>query len=268
VLRVHAPRLRKGHLEQARAAAALTSLRDRVGFELRAAAAAGLTLDELGRRTGQRTDEVAPILDENSDAVHAADLWLHAATIADLEGKALAALDAAPEQTLGREELRGKLPAALAPRAFDTIVDGLVRRGGAAVDGDRVARRKRAAAPALSPLEQELADRFRTWAVEPPRPKEVAAATGRPEPQVKVALDRLLATGVLTKVKPDLYLASEVVASLKTRLLAHLDAHGQITPQEWKELTGTSRKYSIPLAEYFDGEKVTLRVGDIRRRRK
>ena len=41
----------------------------------------------------------------------------------------------------------------------------------------------------------------------------------------------------------------------------------ELTAQAWKDLTGTSRKYSIPLAEYFDGEKVTLRVGDIRRKR-
>ena len=87
------------------------------------------------------------------------------------------------------------------------------------------------------------------------------------DPAVKPALDRLLAGGQLVKVKPDLYVAAEVAASLKARLLAHLEAHGQITPQEWKDLTGASRKYSIPLAEYFDAEKVTLRVGEIRRRR-
>ncbi len=34
-----------------------------------------------------------------------------------------------------------------------------------------------------------------------------------------------------------------------------------------QENTGATRKHSIPLAEYFDGEKVTLRVGDIRRKR-
>ena len=50
-------------------------------------------------------------------------------------------------------------------------------------------------------------------------------------------------------------------------LVAHLDDKGQITPAEWKGLTGASRKFSIPLAEYFDAQKVTLRVGDIRKLR-
>ena len=41
----------------------------------------------------------------------------------------------------------------------------------------------------------------------------------------------------------------------------------ELTPAEWKGLTEASRKYSIPLAEYFDAEKITLRVGDVRKKR-
>ena len=111
------------------------------------------------------------------------------------------------------------------------------------------------------------AARFAAWALEPPRPKEVAAAVGKPEPAVKPALDKLLAARRLVKVKPDLYVDGGAIAALQARLLAYLEAHREITPQAWKDLTGTSRKYSIPLAEYFDAEKVTLRVGEIRRKR-
>jgi selenocysteine-specific elongation factor len=50
-------------------------------------------------------------------------------------------------------------------------------------------------------------------------------------------------------------------------LIAHLTAHGTIDAQQWKTLTGASRKFTIPLAEFFDGEKLTLRVGDARRLR-
>jgi selenocysteine-specific elongation factor len=32
----------------------------------------------------------------------------------------------------------------------------------------------------------------------------------------------------------------------------------------FKELAGVSRKYGIPLLEYFDRERVTRRVGDAR----
>ena len=43
--------------------------------------------------------------------------------------------------------------------------------------------------------------------------------------------------------------------------------HTTIDAQQWKDLTGASRKYTIPLAEFFDAEKLTLRIGDLRRRR-
>ena len=55
--------------------------------------------------------------------------------------------------------------------------------------------------------------------------------------------------------------------ALRTALEKHLDAHGQITPAEWKQITGATRKWAIPLAEHFDAEKLTLRVGEIRKRR-
>ena len=73
--------------------------------------------------------------------------------------------------------------------------------------------------------------------------------------------------GFTCAVKPDYFVHARSLADLRARLLAHLDQHGQITPLEWKDIVGASRKYSIPLAEHSDAEKVTLRVGEIRKRR-
>ena len=56
-------------------------------------------------------------------------------------------------------------------------------------------------------------------------------------------------------------------AAVRDKLVAFLDANKTIDAQQWKDLTGASRKFTIPLAEYFDAEKLTLRVGDVRRRR-
>jgi selenocysteine-specific elongation factor len=95
----------------------------------------------------------------------------------------------------------------------------------------------------------------------------VPGATGLADAEAKALLERLVAARQLLKIKPDLYMHAEVVAELRGRLLAFLDAHKTIDAQQWKELTGASRKFTIPLAEYFDAEKVTLRVGELRRRR-
>jgi selenocysteine-specific elongation factor len=37
---------------------------------------------------------------------------------------------------------------------------------------------------------------------------------------------------------------------------------------EYKALTGASRKYTVPLMEHFDEQRVTIRVGDVRKLRR
>ena len=44
-------------------------------------------------------------------------------------------------------------------------------------------------------------------------------------------------------------------------------AVGEISTPQFKEMTGVSRKYTIPLIEYFDTTNFTIRVGDIRKLR-
>jgi selenocysteine-specific elongation factor len=65
----------------------------------------------------------------------------------------------------------------------------------------------------------------------------------------------------------DLLFHRAAVDALAQKLVAFLREHGKITPQEWKDLVGATRKFAIPLAEHFDAEKLTLRVGDTRKLR-
>ncbi len=271
IVRVLAARARRGpaHAEVvARLAAA--RLPDRVAEEVRATAAAGLELAAIGHRVGRTPDELAPVvaaLVEAGDLVRVGDeraVYLHAAVIAALSATLRGLVD--PAAGIAREEARSRLPHALPRPAFDPLVDELVRAGALVATADRLDR----AAPrvVINPADAALIERFRAWALEPPRPKEIPAATGMAEPAARAALERLLAARTIIKVKPDYYVGTEALEALRARLIAHLDARGEITPQEWKDVCGTSRKFSIPLAEFFDGEKLTLRIGDLRRRRR
>jgi len=120
---------------------------------------------------------------------------------------------------------------------------------------------------ALQPLDQQILAKLEASGVEPPRPKDLAGAMGLTDAQVKPALDRLLAAKLVTKIKPDLMMHARVVADIRSKLLAFLAEHPTIDAQQWKDLTGASRKFTIPLAEFFDAEKLTLRIGDVRRKR-
>jgi len=72
----------------------------------------------------------------------------------------------------------------------------------------------------------------------------------------------------LLKAKEDLYFHHDAIKELEERLIKFLQEKGEITTSELKELTGVSRKYTIPLIEYFDKIQLTVRVGDKRMLRK
>ena len=76
------------------------------------------------------------------------------------------------------------------------------------------------------------------------------------------------AAGRASKISEELWFGSTPLLELRRRVLAHLKEHGSIDAQSFKELTGLTRKFAIPLLEYFDREKLTLRIGDRRVLRK
>lgn len=268
IVRVMAPRARRGsnHAE-AVALLAAAKLEQRVALEVKASAAAGMDSAALVQRLGVASAALvrpcAELADKGELVRVDARLW-HTSTIAEIE-RAIT-LAAQEPDGITREALRARLPAALPQRAFDAIVDGLATRDAVTAAGDRVSKPS-AKTPALSPIELRVLDRLADGKLEPLRPKELGPALGLAEAQVKVALDRLLAGKLVTRIKPDLVMHADAVVQIKARLLAFLDTHKTIDAQQWKDLTGASRKFTIPLAEYFDAEKVTLRVGDLRRRR-
>jgi len=274
IVRVLAPKARKG-AHHAAAVATLAGARQdqRVALDVKAAAFAGLGIADLVRRLGAPADALAPALavlvasgellvTGSADHAH----YVHAAAVADIEARISAAVTRSPDGA-ARELLRTQLPAALPARAYDAIVAGLVRKVVIITDGERLRRASGPPTAAPSAAEATLAEQFRTWGLEPPRPKDLPTTLGLSEVATRSLLERLLAAKRLVKIKPELYVHADVIAGLRTRLLAFLEAHKTIDAQQWKELTGASRKFTIPLAEYFDAEKLTLRIGDVRRKR-
>jgi selenocysteine-specific elongation factor len=77
------------------------------------------------------------------------------------------------------------------------------------------------------------------------------------------ALDTLTATGKLVRVGEHVY-RGEQLAEIRTRLVRTLRAEGRITAARFRDAVGTSRKYVVPLLEFFDATGVTIRDGDQR----
>ena len=77
-------------------------------------------------------------------------------------------------------------------------------------------------------------------------------------------LEVMVKEGLLLKIKEDLFFHTSAVEDLKQRLVNFLNKNSEITTPQFKDLTGVSRKYAIPLIEYFDMKQITVRVGDSR----
>jgi selenocysteine-specific elongation factor len=77
------------------------------------------------------------------------------------------------------------------------------------------------------------------------------------------AFETLLASGALVKVQDAVY-RSEQIADVRTKLEAALRRDKQVTMATFRDLAGTSRKFAVPLLEWFDSVGVTIRSGDVR----
>jgi selenocysteine-specific elongation factor len=95
---------------------------------------------------------------------------------------------------------------------------------------------------------------------------EVATASKLSPDNVRRIFQLLIDAGEVVKISGEFYFHSEQVSNLKAKLGAYRDStpDRSIDVSKFKQLAGVSRKYAIPLLEYFDRTKVTVRSGDKR----
>lgn len=101
----------------------------------------------------------------------------------------------------------------------------------------------------------------------PPSLKELQNALGLAPKRLAELVGVLCDRGELVKVSTDLVFRSDIVRDAEAQLRGYLAANEQVTAAEFRDLIQASRKYSIPLLDYFDRSGVTVRTGDYRRLR-
>jgi selenocysteine-specific elongation factor len=108
---------------------------------------------------------------------------------------------------------------------------------------------------------------YRDAALEAPALEDALAAAGPSRERARKLLQLLLDAGTLVRVREDLLFHRDALAALTASLRDYGARHEPerlIDVAAFKELSGVSRKYAIPLLEYFDRERVTRRAGDRR----
>lgn len=149
--------------------------------------------------------------------------------------------------------------------------EDLLRRGVLLREGDRVrlASHRPSGTTGEEALGQRVLARVLAAGLAAPRLDELTTQLGPPAigaSDLRRVIDAQCRAGQLVVIKEHVFAAAHI-EKLRAALVDWLTEHTEITPSQWKELVGQSRKYTIPLAEHFDAQRVTLRVGDVRRLR-
>ena len=92
---------------------------------------------------------------------------------------------------------------------------------------------------------------------EPPTIKQLLASG-----HARETIDAAVGSWRLVKISPEVVMTTEFVQQAEE--LLHKEAGEGITVSAFREKLGTSRKYAVPLLEYFDRKGVTRREGDLR----
>jgi selenocysteine-specific elongation factor len=168
---------------------------------------------------------------------------------------------------IAKEDLRARAARDFAPEIFHAALDELIRAGELAVAGDTVKRAGHSVklADDEDRARREIEAAFAKAGLAVPATKDVLGKLGIDSKRAYGVLQLLLREKVLVRLTEDLVFHASALETLKKTLAAHKQKRGpRISVPVFKELTGVSRKYAIPLLEYLDRNGVTRREGDER----
>ena len=234
----------------------------------------GISAAELTARTGW----LRPILDReiktliaDSAIVNAGGRYLSTGAFESLRRKLVAAVKRHHEtdplsKGVGKESLRETIP----NDTFAAALESLIASGTLVAAGESVslAERKQTLTPAEQAAKTALSDGLRGAGLEVPKIGELLDTVSResklPAPHVRKVLQTLINSREIVKVTDDFFFDKKSIDSLIAKVREEAGSDRTIDVAKFKEISGVSRKYAIPLLEYFDREKITIRTGDKR----
>lgn len=165
-----------------------------------------------------------------------------------------------------REEMRSRTFPSASPKVFGAMLNMLQ------ADGLIETHAQTVALPGISELpekhrrviDQVCAD-LKAAGIQPGSAVEVFARAGVGGELVPEYLAYMTRVGMVVRVAPDMYFHADTIEEIKQRLREEMAGREEFTLGEVRDLLNSSRKYVLPLLEYFDETRFTKRMGDKRR---
>ncbi len=167
-----------------------------------------------------------------------------------------------------RNQLRTSLRGAVERPLFDRLLAHTAAE--ADLEDERGRIRRAGFEPQPTAAQREVLDaieaEYRDAELAPPNVADIRRRIGAPD-DFDDLMGYLRDREQLIRVTEDILVHRDVWADLVGRVRGALAGGGEMTPTVFKELTGLSRKHAIPYLETLDRQKVTVRVGNVRRLR-
>ena len=247
---------------------------DVVAEHVRQSGAAGTRMTSLSGRVGIGPVRLRAVLDglQRTGQLLAVDRdwYLHPESLDRLQALVVAALEQFHRANPLRPGCRARsCEDAREPptrRCSPTWLGALQTEGALVVERDKVwlaSHEIRLSATQQRALAQVEED-FLKAGPAPPSPEEALGRAGLHGGEEHELFQLLLDGRRLVRVKESLFFHAAALDAIQGKLVALLTERKDIGPADIKDLLGISRKYAIPLLEYFDGRRVTARVGERR----
>ena len=251
-----------------------------VSFHVQDAGVTGVTFSNLIIMTNLPEKKLASItqgLSSTRDVIQIdkdSRLFVHKNVFESLQEKTASSLEAYHKNNplkagMSKEELKSKFPVQAAEKLFSSVMNQMLKTDTIVQEGEivKLAGHKVSLGFDQESVKKKVLDIYQNSGLTPPYFKEVTKTLDVDPAVAKDVLMLLVNEGTMIKAKEELFFHVEPYEDLKQRLVDFLMANEEITTPQFKEMTGASRKYIIPLLEYFDARNVTIRVGDSRKLR-
>ncbi|MFN3406531.1 MAG: SelB C-terminal domain-containing protein, partial [Caldimicrobium sp.] len=119
-------------------------------------------------------------------------------------------------------------------------------------------------------IKKQLELKFLNEGLTPRDIEEIIYEFGKSYKAAEEVLKVLLREGTLIKVSEKIVYHKKILEEVENRVREYFKTQKELTVSDFRKIVGqgVSRKYLIPLLEYLDKQKVTLRIGDKRILRK
>ena len=252
-----------------------------VSLHLKQAGYQGLSVSDLAIMTNvsskQLDNTLQTMMSQKTAIIVDRDIrrFIHPDTFDKLQSESAAVLERYHKSFplkagMPKEELKTKFAGLVDNKLYTLMLNQMVKDKRLVQEGDLVhlADHRVSLQVDQAEIRTNILTVYEESGLQPPFFREIVKKLDIDAQQGKDVLGLLVDEGLIIKTKDDLYFHKKAIDHLQQRMVEFITAQEEMTTPQFKEMTGASRKFVIPLLEYFDAQNITIRIGDSRRLRK